>query len=286
MRGAVPAGRAVGNVRLHEPAGIESRTVACCDVLAARPRARLSFVIALVTCASVLAASTAEARGRSTGKRNTSDWHFTFEVGTDFPLQLGGHFTLETPGRVQIMTSLGALPSGYVDVMNAIIVGTGGYSAEIGDVVRAALRDSFLLRTRVGWRPFEEYGFYFGAGYTMATVGGDVSGKLLITLLSDDLYNQIVNEVGNGLYAIDTTLHMIDFEIGYRLLVGSGWSFRFALGSAFTVAGSTSVAARFTYLDPDIQALVESKTANFLDELYPKYVHPPVLTIAIGYQFM
>ncbi len=250
------------------------------------PRLTPPLVAAALTLACLWISPGALGQEPGSGRRNTSDWHFTFEVGTDFPLQLGGHFTLETPGRFQIMTSLGALPGGYVDVINAIVVGTGGYDEEVAAVVRAALNDSFIWRTRLGWRPLEDYGFYFGLGYTLATVGGDVSAKLLITLLSDALYQQVVDRVGNGLYAVDTTLHMLDLEVGYRLSVGSGWSFRFAIGGALTVAGSTDVKPRFTGLDTDLQALIAQETADYLDRLYPRFVHPPTVTIAIGYQFM
>jgi hypothetical protein len=141
-------------------------------------------------------------------------WHFEVEGVTDFPLQAGVRVGGEGPFRIRASASIGALPGGYVSIINSLVVAVGGYDKKTADLVEGALNDSLVCRFHAGWRPFEDYGFYADAGYTLATLGGGVG--------SDMLYAVLVTQGGlppgvnvSQSYGVESTLHMLDMEVGW-----------------------------------------------------------------------
>jgi hypothetical protein len=214
-----------------------------------------------------------------------SDWRFGMEALTDLPLQAGGRLWVEAPYGVHLDTSLGTLPPGYVDLINSVVVGLGGYDRETATVVSSVISDSLVWRLHLGWRPSEEWGFYFSAGYGLISLGGEVAaGKLLLAVTGTKVPDGSPDV--DGPFRASSLVHMFDAEIGYMwAMIEDHLTIRLALGFAGTVASSTSVGPLFA---PSQPAAVDEWTARseaFLDGIYTKYLFLPLLSVGMGYRF-
>ena len=87
-----------------------------------------------------------------------ADWHLQIDALTDFPVDVGGKIALETPYRIQVTTTFGFLPSGYVDALNGILVAAGAYNQTTADLIAAAMQSSMVWRLHLGWRPWAKRG--------------------------------------------------------------------------------------------------------------------------------
>lgn len=205
------------------------------------------------------------------------------ELLTDVPMQVGGRFGLELPERVRVGLTLGVLPEGYVQLIDAILVGAGAFDAQTGDLIEAALRSSLVVRARVGWHPVADEGFYFDVGYTLATLGGGIGGQTLIAAVTGRDAPE-ADGLGRLEYDVASTLHMLDLEIGWRFALDERWSLRVALGFAGTVASSTTVAPTYRPLRPEEVAAFTASAEAYLDDIYTGYVHAPTVSVALGYR--
>jgi hypothetical protein len=218
-------------------------------------------------------ASTARAEGTT----------LTAELLTDAPALVGARVAVELPHRLRGSLAVGVMPGPYVDLVNEVAIAIGGYDQATADLLKATLDSSLVLRTHVGWRPIEDWGLYFDVGYTLATLGGGLSGAEAIAAAS----GQMPPSDAQGTRAFDatSTLHLLDAEIGWRWWLDSGLTLRAALGFMGTVAASSSIRPDFT---PRAPAVIESFTTAgevYLDDVYTSYVFSPVITLAAGWRF-
>jgi hypothetical protein len=214
------------------------------------------------------------------------DWHLRAEGQTDFPIDLGGRFTLEAPYRLRVGGSVGFLPGPYVDLINQIAIGFGGYDDATADLIRQSLTSSLVWRIHAGWRPFRDYGFYFELGYGQAVLGGGVAGRELVLQVRGKKYAAQVRP--DQTFSLKSTLHQLDAEVGWEWLVLEHFSFRVAIGLASTLGASTTMKSNLKALtvpEADATKKVTSETAAYLDSLYTSYFFVPSITAAIGYQF-
>lgn len=219
-------------------------------------------------------------------------YHLDIRLQTDFPVSVGARINAEFPYRIQLSTAVGALPGGYVDVINAVVVSAGGYDDATADVIRSALASSLIWRTHVGWRPLARRGWYFEGGYGLVTLGGGITGQDALVLLTGGTAPNGGGGGGNGgavlAYDVRSTLHMVDFETGWRWLL---WRDRIVLTAAVGFAGT--VGAK-TVLEPKdaspltdtaaLKTLVDEGEA-YLDDIYTSYVFATVATVGVGYRF-
>ncbi|HEU4533845.1 MAG TPA: hypothetical protein VFS00_06990, partial [Polyangiaceae bacterium] len=85
----------------------------------------------------------------------------------------------------------------------------------------------------------------------------------------------------------DSTLHMLDVELGWRFPLGPSFAAWTALGGAFTVASSTTLTPDETgqpLVDAEARSIAEAG-AKRLDEIYTSYVFTPVLSLGLAYVF-
>lgn len=231
----------------------------------------------LLFAALLLAATNASAA-------KSSGWSTTLEVMTDLPLDVGARLQVEAPYRIRIGTSLGFLPGGYVDLVNELVIATGGYDRTTARVVSSALSSSLVWRTHVGWRPFPALGFYFEAGYGLVTLGGGVAGEQLLDLSLDR--DESLDAVrANLTYDVSSTLHMLDVEVGWRWLLREHLSLRVAVGVAVTLGARSSVSPGFRPQYPAKADQFGYDVARWLDDLYTSYVHVPTVSVGVGYRF-
>ncbi|MEM6292900.1 MAG: hypothetical protein AAGA54_16615 [Myxococcota bacterium] len=214
-------------------------------------------------------------------------FHLDVEAETNLPVDVGARITAEFPLRIQLSTSLGGMPGGYVDVINGVVVAAGGYDDATASVIRSALERSLVWRTHAGWRILKRRGLYVQAGYGLVTLGGSATGGDVLAIVTG---NPMLSGEGDDVVDLRSTLHMIDAEVGWQFLFVDGHvSLRTALGFAGTVGASTTASvADDASRRPVRQAALEESAAfveDYLDDLYTRYVFAPVVTVAVGYRF-
>lgn len=243
------------------------------------PLAATSLVIIFVLLAF---AAAAEARP---GKRDRRDWHVAVEGVTDFPLDAGGRLALELPLRLRFATTFGVVPDAYVEAVNAIILASGGYSEETGEIVSAALDSSFLWRVAAGWRPFADHGFYFELGYALATLDASLDGQTLydaaVTIEIPGAAD-VDNPYLRRRYQLDSMLHMLTAEVGWEWVFDETWLIRVAAGMAATIAARSDLGYRSQRSGPLQHDELSTAYAAWLDDVYTSVLFTPVVAVAVG----
>lgn len=209
--------------------------------------------------------------------------HLGAEAITDFPLEVGGRLWTELPHRLRLSAALGYLPGGYVDGINAILVGVGAYDQQTADTIRAALQSSLVFRAHAGWRPFTRRGFYFEVGYGLVTLGGGLSGAKALSLATGLGIPPGVD--GNRSYTVESRLHMIDAELGWQWLLWRGLSLRAALGFSGTLGSSTAIASKDGASAGPFEDSFMRSGESYLNDTYKSYVFTPVASLGLGWRF-
>lgn len=210
--------------------------------------------------------------------------HLDLEASTDVPVALGVTAGLELPLGLRASSSLGTLPRGYVSLINAVVQSfPNTYNQATGDLIEQTLQSSLVWRSHVGWAT--SLGLYFDAGYGLVALGGGTSTEALLAAVTGQ---QAPGQGGASQdYAITSTLHMLDLEVGWKGELGEGFTLRAGLGLAGTLAASSSVDAEFTPARPAGQRLVkefEAYAEGYLVDTYTSYVFTPVISLGLGYR--
>lgn len=206
--------------------------------------------------------------------------HVRVEAVTTAPIHLGAGIVAELPARLRLTGAIGYLPPFYVDGINRVSRDLGGYDERTAQVIAQSLDSSFVGRAHLGWRPFAGAGFYVEAGYGLVALGGGTSEETVLALaLGLDL-----PEAPGHRYDVDTTLHMLDAEIGWEWWVADRLSLRLGLGAATTLDANSTVAPSSGRGIPLLGSALASLAENRLDDLLERYVHTPTLTFALGWR--
>lgn len=242
-----------------------------------------SFLLVLALLAATTAQAQRSARAKRIAPQRAAPFSLSVEGGTDFPLSLGARGTLELPGRFQLSSGLGYLPRFYVETVNDALVSYGAYDRNTADVIEAALQNSLVWRSHLGWRPFENAGFYLAGGYTLITLGGGLtSGQVFSIFTGQPVPGE---EAGPQVIDAHSTLHQLSAELGWTWPLLEHLQLRAALGGFYTFEATSDL--RFT----DSPALTTlgapflNAGENKLNNTYTTYVHGPVLTVTLGYVF-
>ncbi|MGB0592427.1 MAG: hypothetical protein ACPGU1_22305 [Myxococcota bacterium] len=210
---------------------------------------------------------------------------YAAEVLTDFPIHMGAGARVEFPLGLRVHTSLGVMPGPYLETINALCTEMGWYDQLTADLISAALENSLVWRLRASWRPLSDYGFYVGAGYSLATLGGGLSGAEVIAAASGvTLPDQVEGKLN---FETAAAVHMLDAEVGWELLFFDHLLLRLALGGTFTVDAATTLEAGWQVSKPTQAKVDELALAGelYLDDIITRYVHALTLTVALGWQF-
>ena len=218
------------------------------------------------------------------------DWKTTVELGTDFPIAVGGQVRVVSPVGARLSLGAGVFPGPYLDAINEVVVpftAETGYDEYDAKVVRDALENSAVIRLHVGYQ-FTEH-FYAEVGYGWVGLGGSVNGSDALILATDFEPRGEMPQMENALeYAIDSTLHMVNAEVGWEWVDLDPWVFRTALGVAWTVAATTEVEPSFDVRFPQVRQRLEGLetwTEDYLDDLYTTTVISPTFSVGVGYRF-
>jgi hypothetical protein len=232
------------------------------------------------------------ARPSSTGR-----FHLGVEAMTDFPVAVGGQLTLEVPYGFRLTASAGALIQPYVDVVNGVIVAAGGYDERTAGVVSDTLGNALVWNVHVAWRPFGRAGFYIAGGYRQVTLGGAVDPVEVVEIATGQSPPAEVRALLQSAYQVTSTLHMVDVELGWELVIARRLTLRFALGAALTARAHTEVEQVSVDVPSQYQGVVSQATvdgitaearqvvADYLDATYERYVFTPTVSVGLGYRF-
>lgn len=208
--------------------------------------------------------------------------HLDVEIGTDLAIQIGGTVNLTLPQQVRISTTLGILPRPYVNLINEIITGFGWYDDLTAALIEDTLSESLIWRLHAGY--IFDFGLYIDGGYSLVTLGGGTSAEAVMSILTGEEPEVPGPE---RIYDVESTLHMLDIEIGWKGVFGD-FVLRCALGFSGTVASSTTVEQTFNVNNKALQRGIdelERFTEAYLDDVYTSYVFTPVVSVSLGYRF-
>lgn len=243
---------------------------------------RLCSGLALGLLMTTLCLSAAVAQETSEQDDPSNPWHLDVEALTDVPVHIGARVALEGPWRLRGALALGSLPEAYVDLINATSTSLDFYNQETADLIALVLKRSLVVRASLAWRPWETRGFYVEGGYSYVGLGGGASGQEVLAALTGQ---ELARASADRNYDINSTLHLLNLDVGWRWWLTDALSLRAAAGFIATVAANTQVKADFEPTNAQLNANFERGVADFLDDTYTSYVFSPTLTVAIGYRF-
>ena len=218
-------------------------------------------------------------------RTDPSNWHVSLDLQTDFPVSFSIAGTLEMPAGLYLQAGVGWLPAPYVDVVNALSTSVRAYDQETASLISATLDDSLVVRALVGWRPFEEWGLTFAAGYGLLALGGGVASTDLLAVVTGTTPPSLGGDP--VMVDIDAMVHMINLEVGYQWELWDPWLVRVAIGGAFTAAAVTSLRAPWpTSQRPAALTALEHKGEGWLRDTLESYVHTATVTVAVRYRFL
>ena len=143
-------------------------------------------------------------------------------AGTAFPVDVGGAVTLEGPHRLLVSVGAGWMPKPYADSIDDTLRTFGAYDSDVSALIRAALKNSFVLQPSIGWRPLPRRGLEILAGYTLITLGGSLSGRQAIEAVTGRTFP---SDAGTQI-PLRSTLHNVHLQIDWRFLVHERWVLR------------------------------------------------------------
>lgn len=256
------------------------------------PRQSPLATLALTATLCALAAPAQAADGARAGvNASDSSLRLRVEALTDAPLHVGVGALAELPFRLRVATSLGFLPAGYVRLSNSVVQAfDDSYTDATAQLVEDALQSSLVWRVQAGWRPWGARGWYAHVNYSRVMLGGQSTGAELVAgLTGSDLPDR---QSTDGAFEVlaSSTLQMLGLELGYEWAFGvdKHLTLRTALGWSYTFTSATTVEAQFTARREQTRqaiAALEQEAAAYLDDTYQRYIHPPTLTVAVGWAF-
>lgn len=199
---------------------------------------------------------------------------------------LGGQATLEVPYRFLFQGEVGVLPGFSIDAVDSALVGSGAYDATTSELVRNTLRDSLVVRLSAGWRPFPDHGLELLGGYTLVSLGGDVSARQAVESIAGV---SVPAEIPDANIVIHSTVHSVHFGLGWRWVVADHFLVRMSLGYMQALSSSSHLEIPSELAgNPTVSAgaavangLIDAK----LNDIYTTYVKLPVAGLSMGYRF-
>lgn len=204
-------------------------------------------------------------------------------VGTRAPALIGAGVVYPLPARVRLVTEIGILPGGYVDLINATAEAFSWYGPATSELVSVATANSLLIHVDAGYQFFPDKGFYAGIGYSIATLGGGTTTEELLESILDEEVPSNPSGVERE-FAIDSTLHNFELVLGWRFDLPSDFTIRTELGLLWTLGSRVGVELEGGRGDVAAEVL-ERAAEVYLEDIYTTYVISPTVGIWFGKRF-
>jgi hypothetical protein len=207
-----------------------------------------------------------------------SPWHVDLALGTVVPMDIGGRVVIEGPGRIHLSLGLGLMPEAYVDIINDTADNLNLYDEAKQRLIEDALYKATTLRAALGWTPWEEWGFYFAAGYAFQGLGGRSSPGEVVRAATE------IDPPITGLVDLDVqaNLHILTVDLGYKWFFHERLFLQGALGGEFTLAADTSIEPEFGLRSIGLIDRFTQRAEDELSDILTSNVHHPTITILVG----
>jgi hypothetical protein len=169
------------------------------------------------------------------------------------------------------------------------------YSEPTAELIEETIQNSLVWSVMAGWSP-RTLGFYTHIGYRLVTLGGGATAAALIEGITGQM-------VGDGsatnsnrepiMIDAASTLHLLGLEIGWEwpimtLEAEQSITLRASIGWSYTVRSSADLGVDLTGRTPRVrESLTQLELAGeeYLIDTFDSYVHPPTMSLALGYQW-
>jgi hypothetical protein len=201
-------------------------------------------------------------------------------AGTVAPLAIDAEATVHITDRIDADVAAGIMPPQYVDLINAAIVGFGGYDDTTATLIAAALDKAIVVRIGGAYRPFR-FPLSFHAGYTIAALGGSVGDAKEVEAVT----GQDVMTDGGRTVPMHSTLHLFQLGAAWRFTLSPALVLRVSLEYAQAFASSTAI--DISPRLPGAAARIAKANAAFdayMDDIYGTYVKAPVIGVSLRWR--
>ncbi|MEZ4704886.1 MAG: hypothetical protein R3A11_06845 [Bdellovibrionota bacterium] len=214
------------------------------------------------------------------GISRSAPWHIEPEIGTSIPVSLGAKVSAMSPLRVGLRTGVGFTPSGYVSIANSVAQSFGAYDDATASLIKAAASNAFYFSTQVVYRFGETQGFEIAAGYSLMSGAGNSSAVNVIEAATG---RSFPSAPGTTPAHLQSTLHNLAVDIGYRWVVKDRLQIAGALGLVKPLGSSTSVSVQGA--GPIVSQAIENAVDQYLNNIYQQYVYIPTISLGFSYVF-
>jgi hypothetical protein len=194
-------------------------------------------------------------------------------LATAFPTALGADVRVETPGRFLIDAFIGANP--YGTLLGDLVQSYGGQEA--GALVTAITSGSTVFRLGVGFRPAPDAGLEVLAGYTLLYAAPTLSVATLEATTGQSLAYSGLSEV-----RLETAIHALHAELGWRFVIADHLVFRIGVGGTFSLAATARLGVPDSMRTPGGPVEVAE---HDIAHAITSYGFIPEARAAIGYRF-
>ncbi|MEO1171345.1 MAG: hypothetical protein AAFX94_04735 [Myxococcota bacterium] len=207
-------------------------------------------------------------------------------VGTAVPVHVGSHVQVDLPHNFLVRLELGWMPPGYVDLINEGAQAFDAYGDQTAELLRDGIQNSLIFRASVGGRPFSfDRNIEVSGGYTVATLGGSAAAvEVVEAVFEREIQAPFLQDVGD--VDLESTLHALHLDIGYRWELDEHWLLRTSIGYVHVVDSSTQALVTSNSGPGNSTVTTRSpQLERYLDDLYTTYVRAPVITVSGAYRF-
>ncbi|MFO0665850.1 MAG: hypothetical protein U0174_17995 [Polyangiaceae bacterium] len=209
-------------------------------------------------------------------------------AGTFFPISFTAEGTVELPYRILVQGDVGWMPSPYSNTIVNLLGAFGVFDPIEEELVKTALKSSFVGRLSAGWRPFPKLGLELLVGYSLVTAGGSLSAREVLGayLQQKGSGSKIPDDAGKQI-PLHTTMHSFHASVGWRfLLLDDHLVLRASLGYLQCLGSNSGIdVTPRSALGQTIINKVNSELSSYLDGYYSTYVKAPIIGVTAAYRF-
>ena len=201
------------------------------------------------------------------------------EVVTDFPALVGAELTVEGPFRLMLGGAIGGVPTPYLRVTSELIINVGGLSGPRPTWSPKHSRGAGSGDCSWDGDPIRDTASTFGLGTPRINLSGTLTDAEAVA----EVTGLPLAAAAGGEARLESTLHTLDSQLGYRWHVGDV-TVRVALGFIATVGASATIEVE-SPLNPNLTADLVRLGEAYLEDVYRSYVFTPTLGLGVGYDF-
>lgn len=214
-----------------------------------------------------------------------SRWHLHLAVGTNFPIDIGGQFTVEAPFGLRAHLGLGGMPQAYQNLAQSVAVSAGAYDEDLAATISTTLNAAFVLHAGLGLRPIPDKGFVFDVGYRLMRFDAQNTPNEIVAAIPGASVPMAWQSAAASEVRLTSMLHQVAVRGGWEWVAAKYMVFRLDVGGTFTLDTSHKLSAsREVELPANADRRI-SVGEEWFDEQLKRYAHTPTIGFSVGYRF-